>query len=74
LGDSATAVLIGDHLFKDGINVQPIIYPGVENSAARLRFFITALHTDEEIRHTVATMAGHLEQLRVSPLHGVGAQ
>ena len=67
LGDSATAVLIGDQLFKDGINVQPIIYPAVENSAARLRFFITALHTDDEIRHTVDTMVRRLEGLQISP-------
>jgi 8-amino-7-oxononanoate synthase len=73
LGDSATAILIGDHLFKEGINVQPIIYPAVENSAARLRFFITALHTDDEIRQTVDTLAGHLEGFRVRPQDNAGA-
>jgi 8-amino-7-oxononanoate synthase len=71
-GDSATAVLIGENLFKDGINVQPIIYPAVENSAARLRFFITALHTDDEIRQTIKAMAGHLEKLRVRPNEATG--
>jgi len=74
LGDSATAVLIGDQLFKGGINVQPIIYPAVENSAARLRFFITALHTDVEISQTIDTIAAHLEGLRVRPSGAAGVQ
>jgi hypothetical protein len=26
--------------FERGINVQPMVYPAVENDAARLRFFI----------------------------------
>jgi 7-keto-8-aminopelargonate synthetase-like enzyme len=30
-------------LFERGINVQPILYPAVEEEAARLRFFITSL-------------------------------
>ncbi len=30
--------------------MQPILYPAVEESAARLRFFITARHTEEQIR------------------------
>ena len=36
-------------LFERGINVQPILYPAVEEAAARLRFFITACHTEKQI-------------------------
>ena len=41
-------VLLSDR----GINVQPILYPAVEESAARLRFFIHSEHTEEQIRYT----------------------
>jgi 7-keto-8-aminopelargonate synthetase-like enzyme len=51
-------------LFERGINVQPMIYPAVENNAARLRFFITCTHTEEQIHYTVETVAGELARLR----------
>ncbi len=44
-------------MFDRGINVQPILYPAVEERAARLRFFITAGHTEEQIRHAVDVTA-----------------
>ena len=31
------------------ILVLPIIYPGVEEGKARLRFFVSATHTEEQI-------------------------
>ena len=40
-------------MFRRGINVQPILYPAVPERAARLRFFLTAAHTEEQIRDTV---------------------
>jgi 7-keto-8-aminopelargonate synthetase-like enzyme len=51
-------------LFERGINVQPMIYPAVENDAARLRFFITCLHTEAQLRFTVETVAEELAKLR----------
>jgi 7-keto-8-aminopelargonate synthetase-like enzyme len=56
-GSSVKALLLSEALFRRGINVQPILYPAVEDTAARLRFFITAKHTEEQIRMTVATAA-----------------
>ena len=44
------------------INVQPIVHPAVEENAARLRFFISATHTEEEIRHAVSVLAEELEK------------
>ena len=38
VGDSLKAVTLSDRLFRRGINVQPILYPAVEERAARLRF------------------------------------
>ena len=36
---------------------EPILYPAVRETAARLRFFITAAHTPEQIEQTVALLA-----------------
>lgn len=57
LGSSRKAVALSNQLFEHGINVQPIIHPAVEEKAARLRFFLSAMHTEEEIRRTCQTMA-----------------
>lgn len=57
VGDSVRAFRLADALFKRGINVQPIVYPAVEEQAARLRFFITASHTEEQIERAVEAVA-----------------
>lgn len=66
LGNSLNALRLSRALFEDGINVQPILYPAVEEAAARLRFFITALHTEEQIRRTVAATAQRLREIEAS--------
>jgi 8-amino-7-oxononanoate synthase len=55
--------MLSRKLFKRGINVQPILHPAVEEKAARLRFFITARHTDDQVRYTVATLDEELKKL-----------
>jgi 7-keto-8-aminopelargonate synthetase-like enzyme len=57
-------------LFARGINVQPILYPAVEERAARLRFFITSCHTADQIRRTVAAMQEELA--KIDPGYGRG--
>lgn len=56
-GSSLKAAQWANALFEEGINVQPIFYPAVEEKAARLRFFICSTHEREQIGHTVATLA-----------------
>jgi 8-amino-7-oxononanoate synthase/acyl carrier protein len=60
LGNSMNALRLSRALFARGINVQPILYPAVEEKAARLRFFITSRHTPDQIRRTVAAMQEEL--------------
>lgn len=55
--NSLRAAKLAGALFKRGINVQPIIYPAVEENAARLRFFISSMHTDEQLRYAVEALA-----------------
>jgi 8-amino-7-oxononanoate synthase len=56
-GSSIRAGRLAEALFRRGINVQPILYPAVEEKAARLRFFVSALHTEPQIRQAVAALA-----------------
>jgi 8-amino-7-oxononanoate synthase len=60
LGHSMNSLRLSRALFARGINVQPILYPAVEEKAARLRFFITSSHTPDQIRRTVAAMQEEL--------------
>ena len=62
-GNSLVALQLSNRLYEQGINVQPILYPAVEESAARLRFFITSVHTEEQIRFTVDTIASELSAI-----------
>lgn len=55
-GSSFKATKLSNKLFEHGINVQPIIYPAVEERAARLRFFLSAMHSGQDIRRVCATM------------------
>jgi 7-keto-8-aminopelargonate synthetase-like enzyme len=66
-GNSMVALRLSNRLRADGINVQPILYPAVDESAARLRFFITSEHTEDQIRFTVQQTAAHLAELGFQP-------
>jgi 7-keto-8-aminopelargonate synthetase-like enzyme len=55
-GSTLKAAQWANALFADGINVQPIFYPAVEEKAARLRFFICSTHEPEQISRTIAAL------------------
>jgi 7-keto-8-aminopelargonate synthetase-like enzyme len=63
VGNSQHALQLSRRLFDRGINVQPILYPAVEEHAARLRFFITSCHSEEQIRRTVSAVAEELRRI-----------
>lgn len=69
LGNSLQSAQLSQALFERGINVQPVLHPAVEESSARLRFFITALHTEQQIRYTVDALVQELQSANLS--HGV---
>lgn len=52
-GDSRMALALSMAMFERGVNVQPILHPAVEEAAARLRFFLTSSHSEEQIRQTI---------------------
>jgi 8-amino-7-oxononanoate synthase len=49
IGKSLKAVKLSHSLLANGINAQPIIHPAVEELAARLRFFISSNHSEQQI-------------------------
>jgi 8-amino-7-oxononanoate synthase/acyl carrier protein len=74
LGNSPHALIATRQLFERGINVLPILHPAVEEERARLRFFITAVHTEQQIRQTVKATAEVLAALDPRYVqHGVAA-
>lgn len=64
VADSLRSVQLSNELFAAGVNVLPIIYPAVPEGLARLRFFITSAHTEEQIKRTVDLTAEILGRLK----------
>ena len=64
-GSSLAAVKLSNALFDEGIGVYPIVAPAVEERTARLRFFLSCAHTEDQIRRTVDLAALHWDRLRV---------
>jgi 8-amino-7-oxononanoate synthase len=55
IGDSIATVVLSQELLNRGVNVLPVLYPAVPVKSSRLRFFITAMHTEEDIRAAIDT-------------------
>jgi 8-amino-7-oxononanoate synthase len=60
---SLKAARLSEALFRRRINVQPIVYPAVQERSARLRFFISSEHTEIQIRTTVDALAEEMRRL-----------
>jgi 8-amino-7-oxononanoate synthase len=67
VGSSFESVRLSRAMSARGINVQPILHPAVEEHMTRLRFFLTARHTEQQIRSATAALAEELE--RIDPKH-----
>jgi len=63
IGNSMDCLRLSQALFDRGINVQPILHPAVEEKAARLRFFITSEHSEQQICDTVEAVAEELAKI-----------
>ncbi|MGY0585781.1 MAG: aminotransferase class I/II-fold pyridoxal phosphate-dependent enzyme [Paraglaciecola chathamensis] len=53
IGSSVKTARLAENLFQQGVNVQSIIYPGVPENSARLRFFISYDHTKQQVDQTI---------------------
>ncbi|GLH30371.1 hypothetical protein WSS15_30210 [Acetobacter pasteurianus] len=60
IGDDGLCIAAYQYLFSQGINVQPIVSPGVPSGAARLRFFVSYEHTHKQIDSTLHILSEFL--------------
>ena len=58
VGSSQRALAVSQGLLERGINARPILYPAVRESAARVRFFLTSEHSEDDVVRAVETLAG----------------
>lgn len=63
LGDSRRTLRLTSLLLERGIHVPPAIPPGVEPARSRLRFFLNATHSEEQVRRTVEVLAAALGEV-----------
>ena len=70
-GSSILSVKLSNRLFELGINVQPIIYPAVEERSARLRFFLNSNHTEEQIHTTIEAVKKEFAKLKRNPIYNL---
>ncbi len=55
-------------MFERGVNVQPILYPAVPERAARLRFFLTAEHREDQIHETARILSEESQRVAAEPV------
>lgn len=67
IGNSLHAVMLSARLLERGYNVVPAIFPGVAENQARLRFFMTAQHTPEQIEGALDAVAEELPKVLSAP-------
>jgi 7-keto-8-aminopelargonate synthetase-like enzyme len=60
IGDTRRTMVAAQALLAAGINANPIMYPAVAEGEGRLRFFVTAEHTAEQIERTAQVIGGFL--------------
>jgi 7-keto-8-aminopelargonate synthetase-like enzyme len=64
VADSLPAVMLSQRLLERGINVQPVMHPAVPAKASRLRFFLTAAHTEADMAEAVQATVEELRHIR----------
>jgi 7-keto-8-aminopelargonate synthetase-like enzyme len=62
-GASMKALRLSESLYEHGINAQPILYPAVPEKETRVRIFMTASHTEDQIRKSVEIIAEQWQRI-----------
>ena len=70
LGSSVRALRVAAALFERGVNALPIIFPGVPEKAARLRFFVSAEHSEQDIRDAAAALVAAIDSVALADQSG----
>lgn len=64
VGDSMLAGFLANALLERGVFVMPITFPAVKEGTARLRFFLSAAHSQEDVRRAVDITAEELPKVQ----------
>ena len=64
VGESMVSGFLSHLLFKRGIYVMPVSFPAVKEGTARLRFFISAAHTEDHVRTALDAVVEELPHAR----------
>ncbi|MBV8186962.1 MAG: aminotransferase class I/II-fold pyridoxal phosphate-dependent enzyme, partial [Alphaproteobacteria bacterium] len=67
VGNSPHTVVLSQRLLERGYNLFPAIFPGVAENQARLRFFLTSRHTQEQIDGVLDATTQELDRVRREP-------
>ncbi len=65
VGDSMVAGFMANALFKRGVYAMPITFPAVKEGTARLRFFLSAAHSEEDARRALDITAEEIPKVTV---------
>ncbi len=60
VGGSLTAGILANNIFNRGVYAMPITFPAVKEGTARLRFFLSAAHSEEDVRTALDITAEEL--------------
>jgi 8-amino-7-oxononanoate synthase len=63
LGNSINCLKLSQAMLARGVDVRPILHPAVEESASRVRYFISAQHNEQQLRYTIRAMVEELEKI-----------
>ncbi len=63
LGNWLKCIRLSHRLEARSVRVQPIIYPAVKANAARLRFFVTAMHSEDQVRDALGILTEEIRAL-----------
>lgn len=68
IGDSLKATVLAARLLDRGLNVLPIIYPAVPEKSARLRFFITSEHNQQQLDFAIHLVNQEMAKYNSNPV------
>lgn len=71
-GSSIRAGKLAAMLLDRGITAPPILYPAVPERAARLRFFVTAAHSEAQLRKTARIVIEESRRVAAEPIDIAG--
>ena len=71
VGNSIHSVQLAHAMRRRRVNIQPILYPAVDENQARLRFFVTARHTEQQLKSAVEVLTEEVTAIAPSCLRSL---